>query len=177
MRKRKWTQEQVDELRSIFADRAHPPVKVIAQRYGMTKGSLLGLLHRNGIKVLNRVPRGAYHKPFPMDRVPELRAFVEAGVWMPYYRILETFGCTKKGLDHQLEAMGLELPKPIPNTRRDGRNKVFINGPTRRRQAHRFNRREADRLIAEAIRAGRVTRCPPGVAQGVGHTSYDLILA
>jgi len=134
------TEDQIAEIREIMGQPGHPSVRAMADRYGVPHGTLAGMIFRRKIfvhPITEKAPAYTW-RPAPPPKPAPAPAAAPSTV---------------------VRYSSPMARKPKPSSR--------LFGPLGKPKALKpTDRAEMDRLIAEAVAAGRVTRCPPAHARG-----------
>lgn len=152
------SQEQFEQIKREIALPNHRTMAQIAASYGVTKNALIGKLHRAKLAV--GTPRSVVRDHLLANlAVIRKRAFDGASK----KAVAIELRCDPKTICRFARAHGIQFrPRDRQLRAHCGFNR-YIGKPQVLTAA---DRAEMNRLVAEAVAAGKVTRCPPGRAVG-----------
>ncbi len=157
------TRDQIEELRAEMRRPDHRTTSEIARDLGTTKGTVIGALHRAGIKIGRSTHALHDRLEGHRDRIKTL-----AGLNVSAWAIAREIGCSESTIVSFCKRNEISLhvrvrvPKPQQIAARSSMRGLF----GKQRPLSDRDRDEMNRLRDEAIAAGRITRLPPGYAIG-----------
>jgi len=165
------TIEQFEAIKSELAQPGHRTISAIAASLGVSKGTVIGRLHRAGVRT-GRSPSDVQNA---LDEQRErIVALAEMGA--SSWAIAREIGVSDWTMKRYCERQGIEIRVHVPSAKNVGARRALAGTFGRSRPLHPRDRKEMDRLRDEALAAGRITKLPPGVAYGAlkwGRSEYS----
>lgn len=140
------SEDQLAEIAAILGKPGHPSIRALADRYGVPHGTMAGMIFRRKIVVHPITERADFY------------------TWTP--------APPPKPAPAPVATPSTVVRYTSPDARKSKPSSRLFGPLGKPKKQAPVDRAEMDRLIAEAVAAGKVTKCPPAWAKGANPDAW-----